>query len=183
MKLLPHLIGACVVTAMLCWTIVRVLTRYGAVEHLRKPAQTSAGAADVSTRPGLRRLSFASDLWPQRGSAVADHGGQHGGARGLWRTGAGGQRRARDPEPSHDQRARSPIAQLIPRPGRPSPHEQRHSAARRSSRRHRLACPRLLRAHQSARHHPDRDDRLGRRLFCRCQIGRARRSRGRCCTR
>jgi heme a synthase len=39
MKLLPHLIGACVVTAMLCWTIVRVLTRYGAVEHLRKPAQ------------------------------------------------------------------------------------------------------------------------------------------------
>jgi cytochrome c oxidase assembly protein subunit 15 len=39
MKLLPHLIGACVVTALLCWTIVRVLTRYGAVEHLRKPAQ------------------------------------------------------------------------------------------------------------------------------------------------
>jgi heme A synthase len=38
-KLLPHLIGACVVTALLCWTIVRVLTRYGAVEHLRKPAQ------------------------------------------------------------------------------------------------------------------------------------------------
>ncbi len=29
MKLLPHLIGACVVTAVLCWTIVRVLTRYG----------------------------------------------------------------------------------------------------------------------------------------------------------
>jgi len=39
MKLLPHLIGACVVTAILCWTIVRVLTRYGSVEHLRKPAQ------------------------------------------------------------------------------------------------------------------------------------------------
>ena len=39
MKLLPHLVGACVVTAMLCWTIVRVLTRYGSVEHLRKPAQ------------------------------------------------------------------------------------------------------------------------------------------------
>ncbi len=39
MKLLPHLVGACVVTALLCWTIVRVLTRYGAVEHLRKPAQ------------------------------------------------------------------------------------------------------------------------------------------------
>jgi heme a synthase len=39
MKLLPHLIGACIVTALLCWTIVRVLTRYGAVEYLRKPAQ------------------------------------------------------------------------------------------------------------------------------------------------
>jgi len=39
MKLLPHLIGACVVTAILCWTVVRVLTRYGAVEHLRRPAQ------------------------------------------------------------------------------------------------------------------------------------------------
>jgi len=39
MRLLPHLIGACVVTAVLCWTVVRVLTRYGAVGHLRKPAQ------------------------------------------------------------------------------------------------------------------------------------------------
>ena len=38
-KLLPHLIGACVVTALLCWTIVRVLTRYGNVAQLRKPAQ------------------------------------------------------------------------------------------------------------------------------------------------
>jgi heme A synthase len=39
MKLLPHLVGACVVTAIVCWTIVRVLTRYGSVAHLRKPAQ------------------------------------------------------------------------------------------------------------------------------------------------
>ena len=39
MKLLPHLIGACVVTAVLCWTVVRVLTRYGSVDRLRKPAQ------------------------------------------------------------------------------------------------------------------------------------------------
>jgi cytochrome c oxidase assembly protein subunit 15 len=38
-KLLPHLVGACVVTAMLCWTIARVLTRYGNVDHLRRPAQ------------------------------------------------------------------------------------------------------------------------------------------------
>jgi heme A synthase len=38
-KLLPHLIGACVVTAVLCWTVVRVLTHYGSVDHLRRPAQ------------------------------------------------------------------------------------------------------------------------------------------------
>jgi cytochrome c oxidase assembly protein subunit 15 len=39
MKLLPHLIGACVVTAMLCWTVVRVLSRYSNVAQLRRPAQ------------------------------------------------------------------------------------------------------------------------------------------------
>lgn len=39
MKLLPHVIGACVVTAVLCWTIVRVLTRYGSVPQLRRPAE------------------------------------------------------------------------------------------------------------------------------------------------
>ena len=38
-KLLPHLIGACVVTAMLCWTVVRVLTRYANLPELRRPAQ------------------------------------------------------------------------------------------------------------------------------------------------
>jgi len=38
-KILPHLIGACVVTVLVCWTIVRVLTRYGNVDHLRKPAE------------------------------------------------------------------------------------------------------------------------------------------------
>jgi heme a synthase len=38
-KLLPHLIGAAVVAAVLCWTIARVLTRYGSVDHLRNPAQ------------------------------------------------------------------------------------------------------------------------------------------------
>jgi cytochrome c oxidase assembly protein subunit 15 len=38
-KLLPHLIGACVVAGMICWTVVRVLTRYGNVPQLRKPAQ------------------------------------------------------------------------------------------------------------------------------------------------
>jgi cytochrome c oxidase assembly protein subunit 15 len=38
-KLLPHLIGACVVAALICWTVVRVLTRYGNVTQLRQPAQ------------------------------------------------------------------------------------------------------------------------------------------------
>jgi heme A synthase len=38
-KLLPHLIGACVVAAVLCWTVVRVLTRYSSVPQLRRPAQ------------------------------------------------------------------------------------------------------------------------------------------------
>ena len=38
-KLLPHLVGACVVTGVLCWTVVRILTRYGKVAQLRMPAQ------------------------------------------------------------------------------------------------------------------------------------------------
>ena len=38
-NILPHLIGACVVTAMLCWTVVRVLSRYGQVAQLRRPAE------------------------------------------------------------------------------------------------------------------------------------------------
>jgi heme a synthase len=38
-KLLPHLIGACVVTAVVCWTVVRVLTRYAYLAELRRPAQ------------------------------------------------------------------------------------------------------------------------------------------------
>jgi heme a synthase len=38
-KLLPHLIGACVVTAVLCWTVVRVLSLYGKIDPLRKLAQ------------------------------------------------------------------------------------------------------------------------------------------------
>ena len=39
-KLLPHLVGACIVAAMLCWTVVRVLARYCNVAQLRNPAQT-----------------------------------------------------------------------------------------------------------------------------------------------
>lgn len=43
MRLLPHIIGAGVVTVVLCWTIVRVLTRYGSVPQLRRPAQVLLG--------------------------------------------------------------------------------------------------------------------------------------------
>jgi cytochrome c oxidase assembly protein subunit 15 len=38
-KLLPHLIGACVVAALICWTVVRVLAHYGSVPQLRRPAE------------------------------------------------------------------------------------------------------------------------------------------------
>jgi len=38
-KLLPHLVGAWVVTGLLCWTVVRILTRYGNVAQLRRLAQ------------------------------------------------------------------------------------------------------------------------------------------------
>ena len=38
-KLLPHLVGACVVAAMICWTVVRVLAHYADVPQLRRPAQ------------------------------------------------------------------------------------------------------------------------------------------------
>ncbi len=38
MKLLPHLVGAVVVTVLLLWTCVRVLSRYGMVPQLREPA-------------------------------------------------------------------------------------------------------------------------------------------------
>ena len=38
MKLLPHLVSAVLVTAMVLWTCIRVLSRYGWVTQLRKPA-------------------------------------------------------------------------------------------------------------------------------------------------
>lgn len=64
-KLLPHLIGACVVTAMLCWTIARVLSRYGNVDHLRKPAQLLLGLLMIQLGLGfcsyLTRLTFGHD--------------------------------------------------------------------------------------------------------------------------
>ena len=64
-KLLPHLIGACVVAAMLCWTIVRVLTRYGRVDHLRRPAQLLLGLLMLQLGLGfcayLTRLVWGHD--------------------------------------------------------------------------------------------------------------------------
>jgi cytochrome c oxidase assembly protein subunit 15 len=39
MRIWPHLLGACVVAAMLCWTVLRIFTHYNSVERLRKPTQ------------------------------------------------------------------------------------------------------------------------------------------------
>jgi cytochrome c oxidase assembly protein subunit 15 len=64
-KLLPHLVGACIVTAMLCWTVVRVLTRYGKVDHLRKPAQLILALLMIQLGLGfcayLTRLTWGHD--------------------------------------------------------------------------------------------------------------------------
>ena len=38
-KLLPHIIGACVVYAMLCWTMVRVLRATAAMTNFASPAR------------------------------------------------------------------------------------------------------------------------------------------------
>jgi cytochrome c oxidase assembly protein subunit 15 len=65
MKLLPHLVGACIVTAMLCWTVVRVLSRYGNVAQLRKPAQTVLALLMIQLGLGffayLTRLQWGKD--------------------------------------------------------------------------------------------------------------------------
>lgn len=53
MKLLPHLIGACVVAAVLCWTVVRVLSFYGRVDQLRKLAQLILALLMVQLGLGL----------------------------------------------------------------------------------------------------------------------------------
>ena len=64
-KLLPHLIGACIVTAVLCWTIVRILTRYGNNAQLRNPAQLLLGLLMVQLGLGfaayLTRLQWLMD--------------------------------------------------------------------------------------------------------------------------
>ena len=60
MKLLPHLVGACVVAAVLCWTVVRILTRYGKVAQLRRPAQLLLALLMVQL--GLGFASYLSRL-------------------------------------------------------------------------------------------------------------------------
>ena len=73
-----------------------------------------------------------------------------------------------------------------------SPNAHRKGRHRMSSATQPLAVPRqgiavtgsrLRHADQGARHHPDRDDCLGRRLFRRRQIRRLVSFPGRCCTR
>jgi cytochrome c oxidase assembly protein subunit 15 len=59
-KLLPHLIGACVVTAMLCWTVVRVLSHYGNVSELRQPVQLMLALLMVQL--GLGFASYVTRL-------------------------------------------------------------------------------------------------------------------------
>ena len=59
-KLLPHLIGACVVAALICWTVIRVLTYYGNVPQLRKPAQLLL--ALLMLQLGLGFLAYVTRL-------------------------------------------------------------------------------------------------------------------------
>ncbi len=59
-RLLPHIIGACVVTAVLCWTVVRILTRFPYVDHLRRPAQLLLAMLVVQL--GLGFAAYASRL-------------------------------------------------------------------------------------------------------------------------
>ncbi len=59
-RLLPHVIGAVVITAMLCWTVVRVLTRYNGVAHLRRPAQMIL--AMLMVQLGLGFAAYTSRL-------------------------------------------------------------------------------------------------------------------------
>lgn len=59
-RLLPHIVGACVVTAVLCWTVVRVLTRYNGAAQLRRPAQLIL--AMLLTQLGLGFAAYVSRL-------------------------------------------------------------------------------------------------------------------------
>jgi heme a synthase len=64
-KLLPHLISAAVVTCIILWTIVRVLSDYSRVEQLRRPAVMLLGLLMVQLSLGfaawLTRVEWGSD--------------------------------------------------------------------------------------------------------------------------
>ena len=85
MKLLPHLVGACIVTAMLCWTVVRVLSRYGKVDQLRKPAQTVLALLMIQLGLGffayLSRVQWGTDaVQPMAGMVFSTVSHVAGGA-------------------------------------------------------------------------------------------------------
>ena len=84
-KLLPHLIGACVVTAMLCWTVIRVLTHYGNVAQLRKPAQALLALLMIQLGLGfvayITRVQWGKDaIQPLTGMVISTVAHVAGGA-------------------------------------------------------------------------------------------------------
>ncbi len=85
MKLLPHLLGACIVTAMLCWTVVRVLSRYGNVAQLRRPAQLVLALLMIQLGLGflayLTRVQWGKDaVQPLAGMVISTVSHVAGGA-------------------------------------------------------------------------------------------------------
>jgi cytochrome c oxidase assembly protein subunit 15 len=76
-KLLPHLLGAAVVTAMVCWTVMRVLTRYGKVDHLRTPAQLLLALLMVQLGLGffayISRLRWGHNVVPLMVASTVSH--------------------------------------------------------------------------------------------------------------
>ncbi len=76
-KLLPHLLGAAVVTAMVCWTVMRVLTRYGKIDHLRTPAQLLLALLMVQLGLGffayISRLRWGHNVVPLMVASTVSH--------------------------------------------------------------------------------------------------------------
>ncbi len=74
-KLLPHIISAAVVTFILLWTIVRVLTDYAHVDQLRRPAITLLTLLMVQLALGflawLTRVEWGRDAPQPAGAMVA----------------------------------------------------------------------------------------------------------------
>lgn len=72
-KLLPHIISAAVVTFVLLWTVVRVLSEYAQVQQLRRPALMLLALLMVQLTLGfgawLTRVEWGRDA-PQPGTAM-----------------------------------------------------------------------------------------------------------------